>query len=344
MTFPLRAGLLCLLAAGGGALAQPAYLDDRSTPEQLVASLYNAINRGEFARAWSYFAAPPAKSFDAYAKGYEGTGPIELRAGSASEEGTAGATVYRLPVAIRSHNGNAESVYAGCYTLRLPNPQAQEPPVRPMTIEKGALRKVEADLAAAVPASCAGEDPADEDGSGRASAFFARAYAGRCQSLSAGAVPGAAAPDVYDVPFRYESSQPDEPEQHYTLYRFNCDNGAYNFGYVFVMSGMEGELSVVSFPQPRLDIAYEDEEQTKVKSMRVAGYVATDQLVNAEYDEDSKTLTAASKWRGIGDAQSVSEWTFAEGEFVLVRHSVDATYDGEIGLQTVLDFEKEPGP
>lgn len=34
----------------------------------------------------------------------------------------------------------------------------------------------------------------------------------------------------------------------------------------------------------------------------------------------------------------------AEGEFVLMRHSVDAAGGGEIDRQTVVDFGKEPGP
>src|SRR5690606_3466283 len=48
--------------------AQPAqpdtYLDDRSTSESLIASLYNALSRQEYLRAYSYYEAgvlPPFK-------------------------------------------------------------------------------------------------------------------------------------------------------------------------------------------------------------------------------------------------------------------------------------------
>ncbi|MGH6859926.1 MAG: hypothetical protein ACRECY_06700, partial [Phyllobacterium sp.] len=39
----------------------PEYLDDRSTPETVIKSYYNAINRQEYARAYSYYApdSPP---------------------------------------------------------------------------------------------------------------------------------------------------------------------------------------------------------------------------------------------------------------------------------------------
>ncbi|HVY51583.1 MAG TPA: hypothetical protein VHA07_08475, partial [Devosia sp.] len=43
------------LAVSPALAAPPAYLDDRSTPEAVIASFYNAINRQEYARAWSYY-------------------------------------------------------------------------------------------------------------------------------------------------------------------------------------------------------------------------------------------------------------------------------------------------
>ena len=48
---------------------QKPYIDDRSSPQALVQSLYNAINRKEFARAYSYFSVPPQPSLNEYAKG-----------------------------------------------------------------------------------------------------------------------------------------------------------------------------------------------------------------------------------------------------------------------------------
>ena len=47
--------------------AQPAYLDDRSTPEAVISSFYNAIDRQEYARAWSYYEdGQGVPAFDVY--------------------------------------------------------------------------------------------------------------------------------------------------------------------------------------------------------------------------------------------------------------------------------------
>ncbi|TIR87704.1 MAG: DUF1176 domain-containing protein, partial [Mesorhizobium sp.] len=55
--------LFSLAAIGRSALAaEAAYIDDRSSAEAVVRSLYSAINRHEFARAWGYFGdTKPAK-------------------------------------------------------------------------------------------------------------------------------------------------------------------------------------------------------------------------------------------------------------------------------------------
>ena len=48
--------LTALILSSSAAFAQEEpYLDDRSNPESLVRSLYNAIGRKEYARAWDYF-------------------------------------------------------------------------------------------------------------------------------------------------------------------------------------------------------------------------------------------------------------------------------------------------
>ena len=51
--------------------AQPAYVDDRSTAASLVRSYYNAINRQEYARAYTYFGDNNApQSYASFAAGY----------------------------------------------------------------------------------------------------------------------------------------------------------------------------------------------------------------------------------------------------------------------------------
>lgn len=132
------------------------YLDDRSTPESLVSSLYNAINRHEYVRAWSYFDESAVALFDTYEAGFAGTGHVEAAVGIASGEGAAGSTFWKVPVAIRSHlTGGATKTFAGCYTLRLAQPQIQSPPFEPIHIVGAKLSPAgEGDLTALIPDAC----------------------------------------------------------------------------------------------------------------------------------------------------------------------------------------------
>ena len=62
--------LVAALCASPTAFAQSAYLDDRSSAEALVHSLYNAVGRKEYARAWEYFGEKkPAKDFKTFVEG-----------------------------------------------------------------------------------------------------------------------------------------------------------------------------------------------------------------------------------------------------------------------------------
>ena len=62
--------LLSLAAMGHAARAaddapEAPYVDDRSSAEAVIRSLYSAINRHEFTRAWGYYGdTKPAKDFD----------------------------------------------------------------------------------------------------------------------------------------------------------------------------------------------------------------------------------------------------------------------------------------
>jgi hypothetical protein len=147
----------CLLAAALPslpALAQDApYLDDRSTPEALVESFYNAVDRGEYARAWSYYEG--LGDFDTLAAGYAETAHVTVTVGEVTQEGAAGSTYYSIPVALDAEDRAGRHTYfAGCYTARLANPALQaRPPFQPMHILSGSLRR--ADDGAAPPATCA---------------------------------------------------------------------------------------------------------------------------------------------------------------------------------------------
>jgi hypothetical protein len=157
----MKAILISLSAAAilaGSALhasaQDQAYIDDRSDGPALVRSLYNAINRHEFARAYSYFSAP-VDSYEAFVKGYEKTVDVQILIGSVTQEGAAGSIYAPVPVAIKStEKGGKEKIFAGCYITRIVNAAIQEPPFAPLHIESAELEKVAGPLEKALPKVC----------------------------------------------------------------------------------------------------------------------------------------------------------------------------------------------
>jgi hypothetical protein len=350
MNKALAAILLVSAAVPSIASADEPYLDNRSDAASLVRSLYNAVNRKEYARAWDYYGdEKPAKTYDKFVQGYARTDHVDVATGAISEEGAAGSMYYQVAVAIRATDtdGN-ENTFAGCYTARLAQPAIQEPPFQPMHIEKGALKPAASDglLSDAVPASCGDAAPSKADATvDRIVQAFKATYADTCQTLAADAEPGAADPQVHELRFRLSYETDQDPEHVAKLVKFNCGMGAYNSNEVYYYADDIGELRQLQFAEPELDIRYEDpdpDQETKVKSMDIIGYTAADQLVNSDYDEQDKSITSFSKWRGVGDASSTGRYIFRNGQFTLVHYDVDATYDGEENPQPVIDLDTAP--
>ncbi|MBS9722290.1 hypothetical protein JYU29_16465 [Tianweitania sp. BSSL-BM11] len=160
-----KAALVAALLGATGAQAQdqtlPAYRDDRSTAQTVVESLYNAVERQEYLRAWSYFRDEPGRpSFEAFAAGYENTAHIRLRLGESSDEGAAGSIYTTLPAVIEATDkSGTKAVFAGCYLLRLVQPAMQAtPPFIPLGIVKGELKPTQASFPEAQ-GSCDGIEP-----------------------------------------------------------------------------------------------------------------------------------------------------------------------------------------
>ena len=148
--------VIAALAAPAWA-AQPPYLDDRSTPEAVISSFYNAISRQEYARAWSYYEeGQGVPAFDAFAKGYAATAIVNVSFGQSAQEGAAGSTYWTLPVSLDAIDTSGKHAYfAGCYTLRLASPAIQAaPPFRPLHIVEGHLKKASAAGKSFAPANC----------------------------------------------------------------------------------------------------------------------------------------------------------------------------------------------
>ncbi len=121
----------------------PAYLDDRSSAEALVNSLYNAVNRREYARAYSYWRAdtPALPTYDAFVEGYQATLLVQVRYGVVTGDAGAGQARYAVPVALRLESTGGTQYFVGCYSLRLSSPGAQAtPPYQPLGIEGAAVQ------------------------------------------------------------------------------------------------------------------------------------------------------------------------------------------------------------
>ncbi len=335
-----------LLACCGSAFAEPAYLDDRSSAEAVVRSLYNAIGRQEYARAWGYFGeTKPAKDFDAFVKGYADTADVDVRTGGVSEEGAAGSVFYTVPVAILATDKNGGSkLFAGCYTLRQVNGQIQEPPFDPIHIEKGALKPATGGLDGAVPAQCGDSPPPPKKDAAleQARKAFVASYGDQCDKETPDGKP-VAEPAAYSIRYKDKDAGEDGAEREVRLFRFFCRMAAYNeTAYYYTADDVNG-VRQLQFAVPELDIRYEnDDQQGKVEAINVTGFQTEDSAVNSDYDEANFTITTSAKWRGIGDASSTGTYLFRNGSFSLVKYDVDASYDNEVDPQTVVDYYTAP--
>lgn len=330
----------------GPALAQdPAYLDDRSSAASLIRSYYNAVSRREYGRAWDYFGeTKPAADFDTFSKGYAGVATVSVVTGNVATEGAAGSTIHYFPVAVVSVGADgSEQVFAGCYVARLANPQIQETPFQPLHLERGSLKLAQQPVEDAVPEKCEdGPEPEAADALlDAAKAAFAAGHAGQCTPPGGNAAP--AEPESYAISYRHQTDADEGPERQARLFRFFCSMGAYNENHVYYLHNEIDGLEELQFAMPELDIRYEnDDSEGPVESIGIVGYFAEGRLVNSFYDEATKSLTSHAKWRGVGDASSLGYWIFRDGQFTLVRYEVDATYDGEINPETVLDYDTAP--
>jgi hypothetical protein len=138
------------------------YIDDRSGPAEVMQSFYNAINRREYVRAYSYWEAAGAAAFlppyPQFEQGYSTTASVQLIVGQAISEGAAGQLYYRLPAAmVAAQSDGTIQTFVGCYTLHISQPGIQgTPPFQPLGIAAADIRPVanDADLEAELSGAC----------------------------------------------------------------------------------------------------------------------------------------------------------------------------------------------
>ena len=88
------------------------------------------------------------------------------------------------------------------------------------------------------------------------------------------------------------------------LHVSSCYSGAYNFGSLFLIDGVDG-LEVLSFAD------YSDDY----------GWTGINQVINAEFDPRTGALFSFSKSRGIGDCGSSGRWVWKQYAFQLRQFS-----------------------
>jgi len=140
------------------------YIDDRSTPIALITSLFNAVNRKEYLRAYSYWSNPASTlgTLASYSAGYADTASVDLVFGTITGDAGAGQMYYTIPVILKATATNGvQANYAACYVAHLAQPaNFGAPPITPMSIERGTATAISLSTSdsTALASACSGSD------------------------------------------------------------------------------------------------------------------------------------------------------------------------------------------
>jgi len=127
-----------------------AYLDDRSSAEQLIRSYYDAISKRQYIRAyWYWESSSTLPSYDTFAKGFADTTSAQVELGTVGGSPGAGQLYWAVPAAIFSTTSAGPQNFVGCYTVHLARPEIQtEPPFKPIAIQTAQVSSVASAAAA----------------------------------------------------------------------------------------------------------------------------------------------------------------------------------------------------
>ncbi len=124
--------------------ASSKYIDDRSTPSQVIVSFYNAINRHEYLRAYSYWSDPATSlgPFSTYASGYQDTASVDLVFGQITGDPGMSQVYFTIPVILKATATNGTRTnYTACYVVHKASPDVfGAPPFQPMSIDRGSAK------------------------------------------------------------------------------------------------------------------------------------------------------------------------------------------------------------
>lgn len=177
--------------------------------------------------------------------------------------------------------------------------------------------------------SAAAETDSHRDALAKAVAFHAMNPPKTCNAIKS----SLSQPIGYNLPTGNGASAWEE-----LLIEFPCQAGAYNQTKVYLLSDRDGNLSPVEFPMPKIDVTYVGEgENAPVKNVTITATEMVREVANPVFDTETLTLTAQTKWRGVGDAYTLTEWSFRNARFELVYFAVDASFDGRDNPQILID-------
>jgi hypothetical protein len=97
--------------------------NDALQPVDLLISYYDAVARGDYARAYSYWSGQPRnQTLEDFVDGFVGTDDIGVIVGlNFVSEGAAGSIYTDIPTVITATNNGASQYFAGCFVARKSN-------------------------------------------------------------------------------------------------------------------------------------------------------------------------------------------------------------------------------
>ena len=114
---------LCLPVSAQTPTPQPLAYDNPNSPVDLLASYYNAINRGEYQRAYNYWENAPTDSYSSFANGFADTLSAQLivQPPTFIDAGAGNLHVAIPVVLLAQHTDGTQHMYAGCIVTHKSN-------------------------------------------------------------------------------------------------------------------------------------------------------------------------------------------------------------------------------
>jgi hypothetical protein len=128
----------------------------------VIVSFYNAVNRKEYLRAYSYYVDPATTlgSYTSFASGYSATASVDLVFGQITGDPGMSQVYYTLPVILKTTSTtNTQTNYSACYVVHETNPDVYGAPIiDPMGIAQGSatVSSMSASDASVLATACSG--------------------------------------------------------------------------------------------------------------------------------------------------------------------------------------------